>query len=166
MFEVFRTVTLVVATVTMGLMAGLFCAFAYSVMPGLGQTDGRTFVDAMQRINVAILNGWFFIIFIGALVFTAVTGVLHLRDDGRTVLPWIVAAFVLYVAVLLITGGINVPLNNELVAAGAPDRITDLDGVRERFEATWVRWNIGRAVASTAAFGSLTWALVLHGRIT
>ena len=67
------------ATVTMGLMAGLFSAFAYSVMPGLGQTDGRTFVDAMQRINVAILNGWFFIIFIGAMVFTALAGVLHLR---------------------------------------------------------------------------------------
>lgn len=165
MFEVFRSVLLVAATVTMGLMAGLFCAFAYSVMPGLGQTGGRTFVDAMQRINVAILNGWFFIIFFGALVFTALAGVFHLRDDGRAVLPWIVAAFVLYVAVLVITGRINVPLNNELLAAGEPDRITDLAAVRERFEATWVRWNIARAVASTAAFGCLSWALVLHGRI-
>lgn len=44
--------------------------------------------------------------------------------------------------------------------------IADLAAVRERFhEARWVRWNLARAVASTAAFGCLAWALVLHGRI-
>ena len=79
-------------------------------------------------------------------------------------LPWIVAALVLYVATLVITIGFNVPLNNELAAAGDADRIADLGAVRERFEASWVRWNIARAVASTAAFGCLIWALVLHGR--
>jgi uncharacterized membrane protein len=49
-------VVLVAATVTMGLIAGLFYAYACSVMLGLRQTDARTFVYAMQRINVAILN--------------------------------------------------------------------------------------------------------------
>ena len=39
--------------------------------------------------------------------------------------------------------------------------------VRERFDETkWVRWNLVRAVATTVAFGCLTWALVLHGRMT
>jgi uncharacterized membrane protein len=118
----------------------------------------------MQQINVAILNPWFFVSFFGALVFTALAGVLHVHGDWRAVLPWIAAALALYVATLVITIGFNVPLNNELAAAGDPDRITDLAGVRERFEASWVRWNIARAVASTAAFGCLTWALVLHGR--
>ena len=59
-------------------------------------------------------------------------------------LPWIAAALVLYVATLVITIGFNVPLNNELAAAGDPDRIRDLAAVRERFEAAWVRWNIAR----------------------
>jgi uncharacterized membrane protein len=43
-----------------------------SVMPGLRRTDDRTFVSAMQRINVAILNGWFMLSFFGALVVMAV----------------------------------------------------------------------------------------------
>src|SRR5215207_6169492 len=90
--------------------------------------------------------------------------VLHHQADWRAVLPWIVAALVLYAASLLITISFNVPLNNELNAAGDPDHIADLAAVRERFEASWVRWNIARAVASTAAFGCLIWALVLHGR--
>jgi hypothetical protein len=29
----------------------------------------------------------------------------------------------------------------------------------------WVAWNIVRTLASTAAFGSLAWALILRGRM-
>ena len=58
------------------------------------------------------------------------------------------------------------PLNDQLQAAGPVDRIADLAGVRARFEPTWVRWNIVRAVLNSAAFGCLTWALVVHGRLT
>ena len=164
MLELFRGGALAAATLTTGLMAGLYYAYAYSVMLGLSRTADRTFVSAMQQINVAILNPWFFICFFGALVFTVLAAVLHLRGDGRGVLPWIAAALVLYVATLVITIGFNVPLNDELAAAGDPDRTADLAEVRERFEAAWVRWNIARAVASSAAFGCLIWALVLHGR--
>jgi uncharacterized membrane protein len=164
MLELFRSGALVAATITTGLMAGLYYAYACSVMPGLSRTDDRTFISAMQQINVAIINPWFFISFFGALVLTALAAVLHLRGEGRAVLPWIAAALVLYIATLAITFGFNVALNNELAAAGDPDRIADVAAVRERFEARWVRWNIARAVASTLALGCLTWALVLHGR--
>jgi len=165
MLDVFRTGSLVAAALTTGLAAGLFSAYAYSVMPGLGRTDDRTFVMGMQRINVAILNAWFALCFVGALVFTVLAMALHLPGSGHSVLPWIVAALVLYVAVLAVTFAANVPLNNALDAAGDPDRMTDLAGVRQRFEAAWVRWNIVRTAASVAAFGCLLWALVLHGRV-
>jgi len=164
MWELFRSAVLVAATVAMGLMAGLFYAYACSVMIGLSRTDDRTFVDVMQRINVAIINGWFAAIFVGAFALTTLAAVLHLRGDARPALPWIGAAFVLYVAALAITFSVNVPLNNDLAAAGEPGRIADLAAVREHFEARWVRWNIARAVACTAALGCLAWALVLHGR--
>jgi uncharacterized membrane protein len=165
MFELFRTGALIAATITTGLMAGLFYAYACSVMPGLGRADDRTFVSAMQQINVAIVNGWFLIIFLGALGFTALAAALHLPAGGRGALPWIAAGLVLYVIALGTTIGLNIPLNNELTAAGDPDGIVDLAAVRERFEAAWVRWHLVRTVASTVAFGCLTWALVLHGRI-
>src|SRR5215212_9032412 len=111
---------LAAATLTTGLMAGLYYAYAISVMLGLSMTDDRTFLSAMQQINVAILNPWFFVSFFGALVFTALAGVLHLPGDWRGVLPWIVVALVLYLATLVITIGFNVPLNNELTSAGNP----------------------------------------------
>jgi uncharacterized membrane protein len=151
---------LMAGTVTAGLMAGLFAAFSYAVMPGLGQTDDTTFVQSMQRINVAILNGWFGLGFGGALVFTAVAAGLHLGRANRSALPWIVAGLVLYAAVLVITFAVNVPLNDRLDAA-----TVDFAAAREAFERSWLRWNHVRSVLCTAAFGCLCWALVLHGRL-
>jgi uncharacterized membrane protein len=156
MLAALRGASLVAATVTMGLLAGLFFAFAMSVMPGLD----RTFVDAMQQINEAILNPWLVLILGGAPVFTVIATALHLQVGARAVLPWILAALALYVVALVITIGVNVPLNDALAAAGTLEWITDLTAVREKFEAPWVRWNIVGAVASTAAFGCLTLVLL------
>jgi uncharacterized membrane protein len=159
--ELIRGVTLVVATMAMGLIAGLFYAYACSAMPGLRGTDDRTFIDVMQRINIAIQNGWFILSFFGALVLTSLAAVLHVLGGDRAALLPVVAALVLYVVTLVITYRVNIPLNNELESAGQPDRIADPAAVRERFEMTWVRWNIARAVLCTAALGFLCWALLL-----
>jgi len=156
------TATLVAATITNGLMAGLFAAYSYAVMPGLGRAGDTTFVEAMQQTNAAILNGWFGVCFGGSVVFAAAAVLLHL---GRPGLPWIVAGLVLYVAVLVITFRINVPLNDRLAAAGPPATLAAATAARAAFEDTWVRWNVVRAVCSTAAFGSLVGALVV-GRVS
>jgi uncharacterized membrane protein len=147
-------------------MAGVFSIYANAFMPGLRRTDDRTFVAAFQAVDRAIINPVFLATFFGALVLTGLAAALHLGADGRSVLPWAVAAFVLYLAVVVVTLGVNVPLNDGIKAAGDPDRIADLAAVRERFnEARWVGWNLFRVVASTAAFACLAWALVLYGRI-
>jgi len=165
--ELLRAAALIAATMTTGMMAGAFALYAHSIMPGLGDTDDRTFVGAFQAIDRAIINPWFMSMFVGALLLSGLSVALHLRDDERSVLPWIAAALVLYVVVFVATIGVNVPLNDELKAAGDPDRIADLAAVRERFdEDKWVRWNLARTAATTAAFGCLAWALVLHGRNT
>jgi uncharacterized membrane protein len=165
--QVLRAGTLVVATMAMGIMAGAFQLYAYAIMPGLGRTDDRTFVGAFQSIDRAIINPLFMLAFLGALVFTGVAAVTNLGTDGRTVLPWVLIALVLYLIVFVITIRINVPLNDGIKAAGAPDRIADLAAVRQRFdEARWNGWNIVRAVLSTVAFACLAWALVLYGRGT
>ncbi|UNO40311.1 anthrone oxygenase family protein [Streptomyces sp. MST-110588] len=166
MYESIRNAALFAATATMGLSAGLFYAFACAVMPGLRQTDDRAFVEAMQRINVAIQNGWFSIAFGGALIFTVAAVALHLRADGRSLLPWLVAALVLYGVALGITFAVSIPLNDRLEAAGNAARLPDaaLSVARGQFEAAWVHWNVGRAVASTGALACLVWALMVRGR--
>jgi uncharacterized membrane protein len=158
-----QTVTLLTATISTGLIAGVLFAYACSVMPGLARSSDHTLVETMQNINRAILNPWFLLPFVGSIPVTALAAVLAWGGDGVSALPWIVAALVVYVVAFAITMAVNVPLNNELDTAGAPDRIADLAAVRERFEDRWVLWNGLRTLAHTAAFGLLAWALVLYG---
>jgi uncharacterized membrane protein len=161
--NVLRAISLIGATMTMGLVAGVFALYAHTIMPGLKKTDDRTFVTAFQSLDRAIINPWFMLGgFAGALILTLAAALTHL---GRDALPWILAALVLYAVAVVITFAVNVPLNDALKAAGDPDRIADLAGVRERFDETrWAAWNIVRVATSVAAFGSLAWALVLYGR--
>jgi uncharacterized membrane protein len=164
MSDVLREVVLIAATLTMGLMAGVFAIFSNAIMPGLHKTDDRTFVAAFQSIDRAIINPAFMVTFLSPLALSALATLLHLTDEGRPLLPWIVVAFVLYLLVFVITIRVNVPRNNEIKAAGDVDRLTDPHTVRERFdEARWVRWNHARAFASIVAFGLLAWALVESG---
>jgi uncharacterized membrane protein len=148
----------------MGLLAGLFYAYACSVMPGLGRADDRTLVDAMQQIDKAIENPVFFASFLGAPVLVVWALVLERRSGSREALRWIVAALVLYAIAFVVTFAFNIPLNNDLENAGDPARIADLARVRDDFEGPWVAWNIVRTLATTASFGCLARALFVHGR--
>ncbi|MFQ6143822.1 DUF1772 domain-containing protein [Streptomyces seoulensis] len=158
-----RGVVLLAATVLTGVMAGIYFAFSVAVMPGLGRSDARTFVEAMRRINEAIQNGWFGLAFGGALVLGLVAAFQHRHGEGRPALPWIIAGVVLYVISLLITVGFSVPLNNQLAAAGSPGTVHDLAAIRARFEATWVRWNVARTLVTTASLCCLAWAIRVAG---
>ena len=161
---VLRITTLMGATLTMGLVAGVFAIFAHTIMPGLRKTDDHTFVSAFQQIDRAIINPWFMITaFGGALVLTLAAGI---ANRGTPALPWIATAFGLYLVAVVITVAVNVPLNDALKAAGDPAHI-DVAQARARFhEARWAAWNLVRVATSVPAFGLLAWALVLCGRET
>jgi uncharacterized membrane protein len=118
----------------------------------------------MQNINVAIVNPWFMAHFLGALVFTALAAALHAPRDGRSVLPWILAALALYLVAIVVTFAVSVPLNNQLEAARGVDTADGLAAARAQFEAAWVRWNVVRSAASTGALGCVGWALVRFGQ--
>ena len=162
--EFVRGAALLAATGGMGLMAGVFALYANAIMPGLRNTDDRTFVAGFQSIDRAIINPVFLATFLGTLVATGVAMGLHLPADHRSPLPWIVVAFALYLTVVVITIAVHVPLNDAIKAAGLPDDITSLATIRAQFdEARWVRWNAVRTVLTIAAFGSLLGAVVEFG---
>ena len=167
MLDVFTAAALLAATMTTGIGAGVFQLYNFAIMPGLGRTDDRTFVGAFQQIDTAIVGPFLLVFFIGPLGFAALAAAVHLGDDDRSALAWIASALVLQLAMAVMTVRVNVPLNDGIKAAGAPDRIADLAEVRQQFNETkWVRWNLVRVVTTTAAFGFLAWALVVHGRAT
>ncbi len=160
-----QTISLMAATLTSGLMAGVFGLYAHTIMRGLGKTDDRTFVAAFQAIDRAIVNPLFMCTFFGALVFSGIASALSFGNGSRSTLPWVLTATALYLVIVAITVAVHLPLNDALKAAGNVDTMADLRQAREKFHETrWIAWNIVRAVGSTISFGCLAWALVLGGR--
>ncbi|MFK0235494.1 anthrone oxygenase family protein [Streptomyces vinaceus] len=163
--DIARLAVLIAATVLVGLTAGLFFAFDVSVMPALRRSDDRTLIQVMQRVNVAIVNGLFLTAFLGSLLLTALALVLHLASGAGSVAPPLIAALVAYVLQLVVTGRVNIPLNNALDRAGPVERIADPAAVRRAFESRWVPANHWRTLLCTIALGCLAWALVLSSRL-
>jgi uncharacterized membrane protein len=155
-----RIAVLLAATLTTGMVAGLFYAYSISVMPALRRADAAVFVEVMQRINTAITNGWFALCFAGALVFTAVAAVLYALSGPAAVLVPVIVGLALYAGQLALTFGLHIPLNNGLDAAGPPGGTVDPIRARKVFEGRWVRWNHARTLLCTGSFGALCWALL------
>jgi uncharacterized membrane protein len=158
-----QSITLLASVISTGIIAGLFFAYACSVMPGLGRSSDRTIVEGMQNINRAIINPWFMLPFMGSIPIIALAVFLAWRGHGRPALPWIIAGLAFYLVAFFITMSVNVPLNNDLEKAGDPARIADLAAVRQHFGARWGTWNVVRTMAHTAAFACVAWALVVCG---
>lgn len=161
-----QTAVLLTATVTSGLMAGVFVLYAHTIMRGLGTTDDRTFVGAFQAIDRAIINPLFLLTFFGPLLCSGAAVALTFRS-GASGLSWVTTAAVLHLAIVVITFVVHLPLNDGLKAAGHIEDPAALAQVRSTFnESRWIAWNLVRAIANTIAFACLAWALVLLGRAT
>ncbi|MCL6673910.1 anthrone oxygenase family protein [Streptomyces panaciradicis] len=145
------------ATVTMGLIAGVYFVFACCVMPALARSDDRTYVQVMNDVNDVIQNPVFFLAFLGAPVLTAVSA-WQLRD--RPCRSWIRTALAACALGFLTTIAFNIPLNDALAHAADPTT------ARAHFEGPWVAWNAVRAGLTVVALGCLARALVLYGRRT
>lgn len=154
------------ATVAMGLTAGVFGDWATTVMRALDTTDDRTFVAVFQGLDEAILNPLFMAAFTGALVLTGIVAV-RFGLDGDPARRWVAWAFGLYLVAVVVTMAVHEPLNLVIRDAGDPAALADPGAVRDEFhEDRWVLWHVVRTIATTAAFGCLAWASVLHTRPT
>lgn len=151
--DVIRGLGPVATLVTTGLMAGVYLAFAISVLPGLRRTSDATFVAAMRAMNTAILNLVFAVVFAGPLLLGLLTVVLRLPAGERDGLGWSLLALLLYAGTLVVTAVVNVPLNNRLEALADPHE------ARQVFERRWVTWNVVRTVLGVGSFLTLVPAL-------
>lgn len=158
----FLLVTLSIAVVTLGLVAGYVLAFTNAVMPGLAGTDDRTFVAATQRIIAAVPNALFLTLsnLAAAALLAAIVAAL-VSAAGVIVLALTIGAFLLYAATLVLTFAVALPINNALVGRGdltAPDELAQ---ARTAFEGPWTRMNVHRTWTASVAVAAATAALVV-----
>lgn len=139
---------------TSALITGLFYAYSCSVNLGLAKLADKEYLHAMQSINRAILNPWFFASFMGTLILLPISTWMTFANDsvsGEYLLLGAALVYTLTVFGVTIRG--NVPLNNLL------DR-TPLDSLehsklallRKRFEIPWNRYNLVRTIGCVISF--------------
>ena len=152
-----RSVTLALATLTTGLVAGLFYGYAISVNPALGEQPDASYVATENAITEKIVNPLFFASFLGAPLFLLAALAAHYSRRPRTGRFRLIAlASVLYiVGGFLLTMVVNAPMSYQLAAVDpeAPARV--LAEARDAYEDPWNFWHGVRTVFSTLAFVAL-----------
>lgn len=162
-------VTLILATVGTGLMAGLALTYAVAVMPGLANTDDRTFVDAFQQIDQALDSTiWFWVaIFVGSMLAIVLSTVFMFKLNERSILIWLILVTILYSGTVVITAFGLDPLEYDFSRGGGAGEVLDASAVRADLnEDRWALLNGMRLVTNVIAVACLAWSLVLFGRST
>lgn len=152
----------VLAVVLTGLFAGLFLSFSMAVMPGLARVEDRAMVESMQRINSAILNPVFALVFVGAPVAVLGSVALFFAAGAHASAVWTGVGLVALVSAVVVTFTVNVPRNNALDAAGSSPRAGEAAAVRAAFEPVWVRWNHVRTLMAVVGLVCCAAGLSLH----
>jgi uncharacterized membrane protein len=158
-----RTLTLAGATLTTGLIAGVFYAYAVSVNLGLAGQPDAGYVAAMQAINERIQNPLFFLSFFGAALFLLAALAAHYRRSRSRRFRLVALACALYIGgSFLLTVFVNVPMNEELARVSAGASPGELARARAAYEGVWNFWNGVRTVFSVLAFLALVGACLLR----
>ena len=118
-----------------GLIAGLFFAYAVSVMPALRSMDDATFVSVLNRINVVIVNPVFLVVFLGA---PAATVALLVWDRS----PWAIAGR---------GAGRRDPGSSPSSSTSRSTTRWPTAAPAPPSRTPWVLWNVVRTLTGTAA---------------
>jgi len=141
-----------------GLVAGIFFAFSSFIMKALGRLPSDQGIAAMQSVNVTVLNPWFFAVFFGTAVVTAVLAVFGCLHWGAPGAGNLLAGGLLYlIGCVFVTIVFNVPLNNAL--AKVDPESADGAELWERYISRWTAWNHVRTIMSLASAALMIMAL-------
>ena len=154
---------LLLTTIFSGLIAGFFFTYSISVMLGLKKLSDREFLSAMQSINKEVLNWFFFLVFFGTLILLALS-YFQMFSKNKLLFTILLISFIVYgIGVILITGMMNVPLNNQLEAFQITSETEqNIQKMRQTFEKPWCFWNNVRTSATLLSFIGVALVSFLH----
>jgi uncharacterized membrane protein len=154
-----KHLTILVAALGTGLIAGAFFAFSSFVMGALGKLPPAQGIAAMQSINVVVINPVFLGVLFGTGLLSLYLGFAAFQDWGPG--AYLLAGGALYVlGTVGVTMFLNVPLNDALAAA-APDSAEGA-ALWSRYLTSWTFWNHVRTLAALVGSGCYIWALRLQ----
>lgn len=147
-------IVMALATISTGLMAGLFFAWSFSVNNGLANVGDILFIKTFQSMNKSIQNPFFSITFLGAAFLISWALYLNSDDTSSFTFLCLLAATVVYlIGSVGVTFLANLPLNESLDAFDADTASSeDIIYQRRTFEKKWNLLNTTRTISSLLAF--------------
>ena len=144
----------VTTATTTGLIAGLLYAYSCSVNLGLGRLSDAAYLTAMQSINKAILNPFFFFSFLGTALLLPICTYFQYNKLLTDCFWYLLGATLVYlIGVLGVTMFGNVPLNDKLEAFSIETAsIENLKSMRSEFETSWNNFHFIRTLAAIVSF--------------
>jgi len=140
----------IVALLGAALVGGIFFAFSNFIMRALASVPAPGGLQAMQSINVKVLNPGFLGLFMGTALIFVVLAIMALLDWSAAHSPYLLGAAVAYLGGTWIVTAIgNVPLNNHLAEQGPEGSATE--AVWNDYLERWTRLNAQRTAASILA---------------
>jgi uncharacterized membrane protein len=164
MMDCLLTASTVLAALGSGLIAGVFFAFAASVLPALSRLPTPTGIAAMQSLTAAIKSPLFLGVFFATAALACLLGLaapLRWSEPGAAYL--LIGSLLYLNAPFGVTLMKNVPLNNKLAAikTGSPEAATFWN----EFRSSWSLWNHVRWIGALGAAAAFIWALVEGGSL-
>lgn len=104
--------TLVVAILGAGALFGFYFTMSVSIMPGLDRTAPYAAIIANQDIGRATQQSLFFVALLGTPIALVAAAALHWRAPSTR--NWLVLSVLGWVAMMVVTLALNVPLNQVL----------------------------------------------------
>jgi uncharacterized membrane protein len=157
-----NTIILLIASLSTGMMAGIFFTWTNAVKPGIGKLNDMGYLSAFQSMNRLILNLTFIVIFFAPVILIPLTTVLHYN-----ILPeykfWILLAstFLYWIGTFGVTIRGNIPLNDLLDKTNLENISTEqAKSLRQSIENKWNRFNFIRTLTSIVAFTLLLLAFL------
>ena len=147
-----KTTLLFTSCLLVGLSAGFFYAWSVSVIPGTRKVVDSTYLETMQKINRAILNPGFFIIFFISLLALVVATIVHF--ESKLTFQLLLTSTIIYgLGTIGVTMMGNVPLNNQLDVLNL-EKMSNLQlhDFRMHYELKWNRLHTIRTISVVLSF--------------
>ncbi|MCK5355890.1 MAG: DUF1772 domain-containing protein [Methyloprofundus sp.] len=139
------------ATLSTGLMAGIFFTWTNAVTPGIGKLKDIEYLSALQSMNRVILNPAFYMVFLCPIVTVPLATVLNYNTEPSFIFWLLLVTSIIYLlGVFFITILGNIPLN-ELLDKNDLDKFSleDARNLRNEIEKKWNNYNFIRTITSS-----------------
>lgn len=147
------TILIFLSLILSAAIFGFFYAWVCSTMWGLDAADPRVAIAAMQAMNASVRNAVFFPAFFCTPFALGLTGLLVWRQGfGRSGALFAASGLIYFTLGLLLTMGINVPMNEALAQVPVPESVAQAQAIWDAYSPKWQFWNQFRTLTSGLSF--------------